>query len=61
MDAARFEQIAKELPELLDRQVEAILGRNFNDLTREERAAYEDRRRRILELRSELEELRKAR
>jgi hypothetical protein len=61
MDPTRFEQIAKELPELLDRQVEAILGRNFNDLTKEERAAYEDRRRRILVLRSELEELRKAR
>jgi len=61
MDATRFEQIARELPDLLDQQVEAILGRNFNDLTKEERAAYEDRRRRILVLRSELEELRKAR
>ncbi|MFZ1917513.1 MAG: hypothetical protein WAU58_08070 [Terriglobales bacterium] len=61
MDATRFGQIAKELPKLLDRQVQAILGRKFNDLTKEERAAYEGRRRTILVLRAELEELRKAR
>ncbi len=36
MDATRFGQIAKELPKLLDRQVQAILGRKFNDLTKED-------------------------
>jgi len=59
MDASMFERIARELPDLLDQQVEAIVGRNFNDLTEEERTAYEERRRKILELRAELEKLRK--
>ena len=58
--AKRVEQIACELPRLLDQQVEAILGRSFSDLTKKEKTAYENRRRRILELRSELEALRKA-
>jgi hypothetical protein len=54
-----FERIARELPDLLDQQVEAIVGRTFNELTSEERTAYEERRRKILELRAELEKLRK--
>ncbi|MGB9234257.1 MAG: hypothetical protein WCC04_07565 [Terriglobales bacterium] len=57
MDATRLEQIARELPELLDRQVEAILGRNFRDFTENERTAYEERKRRILHLRTQLRKL----
>jgi len=55
MDATGFEQIARELIDLLDQQVSALAGRNFNDLTREEVNAYQSRRRRILELRSALQ------
>jgi hypothetical protein len=56
MDPAEFEKIALELLDLLDRQVAAIVGRNFNDLTKNEVDAYQSRRRRILELRSTLAE-----
>ncbi len=57
MGSTEFEQIARELLDLLDQQVAAILGRNFNDLTKEEVDAYQCRRRRILELRSALDAL----
>ena len=57
MDRTEFEQIARELLDLLDQQVAAIVGRNFNDLTKDEKDAYQCRRRRILELRSALDEL----
>jgi len=61
MAATRFEEIARELPELLSQQMQALVGRSFNDLTGDEKAAYEARRQRIRELRSELDKLRKAR
>ena len=57
MDRAAFNEISRELLDLLDRQVAAITGRNFNDLSKEEVEAYQSRRRRILELRSALAEL----
>jgi len=60
MAVTRFEEIARELPELLSQQMQALVGRSFNDLTNDEKAAYEARRQRIRELRSELGELRKA-
>ncbi len=54
MAYSEFERIAQELLDLLDQQVAAIVGRDFNDLTKEEVDAYQCRRRRILELRSAL-------
>ena len=59
MDTGTFERIAQDLVALFDQQMQAIVGRTFNDLTGDEMAAYEIRRRRILELRSQLESLRK--
>ena len=56
MDPSAFENIAHELLDLLDQQVAAIVGRNFNDLTQEETEVYQSRRRRILALRSALAE-----
>jgi hypothetical protein len=61
MAATRFEEIARELPELLSQQMQALVGRSFNLLTNGEKAAYEARRQKIRELRSELDKLRKAR
>jgi len=61
MAATRFEDIARELPELLSQQMHALVGRNFNDLTNDEKAAYKARRQSIRQLRWELEELRKRR
>ncbi len=54
MVPTEFERIARELLDLLDQQVAAIVDRNFNDLTKDEVDAYQSRRRRILELRSAL-------
>ena len=58
MDPTRFEEVARELLDLLDQQVATIVGRNFNDLSQDEAEAYQNRRSRILELRSALEALR---
>ena len=55
MDTAGLDAIARELCELLQQQVESVVGRKFNDFTEEELEAYERRKRRILELRSELD------
>jgi len=52
MEPPELEQIARELLALLDQQVVAIVGRNYNEFTREEIAAYESRKRRIFDLRS---------
>ena len=57
MESTEFERIAGELLDVLDQQVAAIVDRNFNDLTKDERDAYECRRRRIFELRSALRAL----
>jgi hypothetical protein len=58
MDGTRLAQITQELPDLLDEQMDALSGRNLKLLSNDERAAYERRKRRILQLRSELERLR---
>jgi len=55
MDTAGLDAIARELCELLQQQVESVVGRKFNDFTEEELEAYGRRKRRILELRSELD------
>ncbi len=54
MDTAGLDAIARELCELLQQQVESVVGRKFNDFTEEELEAYQSRKRRIVELRSEL-------
>ncbi|MGA3194368.1 MAG: hypothetical protein ABSD39_05140 [Terriglobales bacterium] len=54
MGPAEFQQIARELLDLLDQQVAVIVGRNFNDLSKDEADSYQCRKRRILELRSAL-------
>ena len=57
MDAPKFEQVSRELLDLLDQQVAALTNRSFKELTREEAATYESRKRRILQLRSDLSKL----
>jgi len=54
MDTAGLDAIARELCELLQQQVESVAGRKFDDFTEEELEAYQSRKRRSLELRSEL-------
>ncbi|MGB2605180.1 MAG: hypothetical protein WBC78_16400 [Candidatus Sulfotelmatobacter sp.] len=54
MDTAGLDAIARELCELLQQQVESVVGRKFNDFTEEELEGYQRRKQRILELRSEL-------
>ncbi|MGD1021406.1 MAG: hypothetical protein ABR880_01405 [Candidatus Sulfotelmatobacter sp.] len=56
MDTAKLDAIARGLCELLQEQMEAIVGRKFNDFKQEELEAYETRKHRIFELRSELDE-----
>src|ERR1035441_3194605 len=48
MDAAGLDAIARELCDLLQQQVESVVGRKFNDFTEEELEAYQRRKRRIL-------------
>jgi len=61
VSATEFERIARELPELLDRQLKALAGRKLSDFTEKERAAYEKRRQKIRKLRAQLERLQKTR
>jgi len=60
MDAVRLAQTAQELPDLLDQQMKVLVGRNLDLLSNSERSAYDERKGRILQLRRELERLRKA-
>jgi hypothetical protein len=59
MDPIGLEEIAYELCQLLQDQVELVTHRKFNDLTEDELATYEKRKARILVLRSKLAELAK--
>jgi|CZKH01.1.fsa_nt_gi hypothetical protein len=52
---AGLDAVASELCELLQQQMDAVVGRKFNDFAEEELEAYQGRKRRILELRSELD------
>ena len=61
METAGLDTISGELCELLQQQMEAVLGRKFGDFTEEELEAYRKRKRRILELRSALDVLAKPR
>jgi len=53
----QFDAITHEILELLDQQVQTIFGRKFNDFTQDEKDVYQNRKRRILELRSKLQDL----
>jgi hypothetical protein len=55
MDTAGLDAITRKLCELLQQQIEAVVGRKFSDFTEENLEAYQRRKRRILELRSELD------
>ena len=54
MNESGIDQIVGELCDLLDQQIQVILGKGFLDLSEEEIANYEPRRTRIATLRSEL-------
>jgi hypothetical protein len=60
MDVTRLTQLARELPDLLEEQMQALAGRTLDLLSNSERAAYHERKEKILELRMELEGLREA-
>jgi len=60
MEPMPFLQIAQELPDLLDQQMNILTSRGLDSLSNSERIAYDERRARILQLRAELERLRKA-
>jgi hypothetical protein len=54
MDPSGIAQIALELCDLLQLQLDSITGRRLTDFTPEEMNAYQKRKSRIAELRSEL-------
>ena len=45
MEAVRFEQIAREIIQLLDEQMEPLVGQKSRRFTSRERAAYDQRKR----------------
>jgi len=57
MDPSGIAQIALEVCDLLQLQLDSIVGRKFTDFTPAEVNAYEKRKSRIAELRSELHHL----
>jgi hypothetical protein len=59
MDPVGLESVANELCQLLQEQIELVTRRKFNDLAENELAAYEQRKARILVLRSKLAEFAK--
>jgi hypothetical protein len=59
MDPSGIAHIALELCDLLQLQLDSIMGRRLTDFTPEEAAAYRNRRSGIAQLRSELHRLAK--
>jgi hypothetical protein len=57
MDPSGIAQIALELCDLLQLQLDSIMGRKLTDFTAEEVNAYQQRKSRIVGLRSELRRL----
>jgi hypothetical protein len=57
MDPSGIAPISLELCDLLQLQLDSIMGRKLTDFTPEELDAYERRKSRIAELRSELRQL----
>jgi hypothetical protein len=60
MDVTRLTQLTRELPDLLEKQMQALAGRSLDLLSNSERVAYYERKEKILQLRMELEGLREA-
>jgi hypothetical protein len=60
MDVTRLTQLTRELPDLLEKQMQALAGRSLDLLSNSERVAYHERKEKILQLRMELEGLREA-
>jgi len=54
MDPSRISLIALELCDLLQLQLDSVMGRKLTDFTPDELDAYQKRKSRIAELRSEL-------
>ena len=57
MDSRGAAQIALEVCELMQLQLDTIMGRKLSDLTKEELDAYQKRKSRIAELRTELHQI----
>jgi hypothetical protein len=57
MKIPRLEEISREILDLFNRQLDAISDRNLNDLTGQEKRAYQSRKVRIRHLESELRNL----
>ena len=57
MDSSGIAQIALKVCDLLQLQLDSIVGRKLTDFTTEESDAYQKRKSRIAELRSELRRL----
>jgi hypothetical protein len=57
MHTVALGSIAGDFCELFRQQMEALAGRKFKDFAKEELAAYRNRKRKIQELRAELEKL----
>jgi very-short-patch-repair endonuclease len=55
-----FEQIAHEVIDLMDQQMKTLLEWDADGISHNDLAAYEDRRQRILALRSQLKSFREA-
>lgn len=61
MEPMPFLQLVQELPDLLDQQMNILTRGSLDSLSSSERVAYNERKAKILELRAELERLRKVR
>lgn len=57
MDSTRVASIALELCDLLQLQLDSIMGRKLPELAPEELKIYQERKARIAELRSELQQI----
>lgn len=57
MDSTSTAQMALELCDLLQLQLDSVTGRKFSDFTPEELDEYQKRKSRIAKLRSELHQL----
>jgi len=55
MNPTGLDELARELCDLLQRQIDVVVGRKFNDFKNHELAAYEKRKQRIATLRAELQ------
>jgi hypothetical protein len=59
MEPAGLNAIVRELCDLLQSQIDTVVGREFTDFTQDELDAYQRRKDRIFTLRAELEKFAK--